>query len=66
MNKKLKSIAVTALLFLIWLTLCYLSVAFIKNELNASLWNQGARETILFCATVFLCFSPVIILSLND
>ena len=66
-NKTLKAIGIVFLVFLIWNLFIYISIAFVKMELNPSMWSQGLRfAMIYFNCGIFLPFAPLMVNELKN
>lgn len=45
--------------YVIWVSFIYLSVAFIKADLNAFNWSSEARSVIPVFSVIYLIFAPI-------
>ena len=45
--------------YVIWVSFIYLSVAFIKADLNAYNWSLEARSVIPVFSVIYLTFAPI-------
>ena len=45
--------------YVIWVSFIYLSVAFIKADLNAFNWSSEARSAIPVFLIIYLIFAPI-------
>ena len=45
--------------YVIWVSFIYLSVAFIKADLNAYNWSSEARSVIPVFSVIYLTFAPI-------
>ena len=45
--------------YVIWVSFIYLSVAFIKADLNAFNWSSEARSAIPVLSVIYLIFAPI-------
>ena len=55
-NKKVFLILVG---YVIWVSLIYLYIAFIKADLNSFNWSQEARSVIPVFSVIYLIFAPI-------
>lgn len=65
MNKTLKASVLVFLGLLIWICITYITLAFLKAELNPFIWSQELRGTMLFCISVYFAFIPLMISELK-
>ena len=45
--------------YVIWVSFIYLSVAFIKADLNAFNWSSEARSAIPVLSVIYLIYAPI-------
>lgn len=66
MKKILKAIGIVFIGLLIWISMIYLGLAFLKVETNPFIWSQGLRGAMLFVIFCYLVFTPLMINELKD
>jgi len=65
-KKTLKALAIVLLGLIIWSAIVYISIAFLKAELNPFIWSQTVRGGMLFAIFCYMCFSPPMVMSLKE
>lgn len=66
MNKTVKALGLVSLGLIIWSALAYIAIAFLKAETNPFVWSQAARGAMLFVIFCYVCFSPLMVVSVKD
>lgn len=66
MNKTVKALGLFSLGLIIWSALTYIAIAFLKAETNPFVWSEAARGVMLFVIFCYLCFSPLMVMSVKD
>jgi hypothetical protein len=66
MNKIIKALRLVSLGLIIWAALAYIAIAFLKAETNPFIWSQFARSGMLFIIFCYVCFSPLMVMSIKD
>jgi hypothetical protein len=66
MNKTIKALLLVSLGLIIWAALAYIAIAFLKAETNPFIWSQSARAGMLFVIFCYVCFIPLMVMSIKD
>ena len=66
MNNTIKAVILVFLGLIIWTGFTYIAIAFLKAEINPFVWSQGARGGMLFVIFCYVCFSPLMVMSVKD
>jgi hypothetical protein len=64
--KIIKASIVILIGLIIWIGFTYIGIAFLKAETNPFIWSKSSRAILLFLVVCYLCFIPLIIMSIKD
>lgn len=64
--KTIKVISVFIFGLLLFGIMGYLTISFIKGEMNPFLLSERCRGAMLFVPVTYLCFTPVVLMYLNE
>ena len=65
-KKTLKAFGIAFLGLLLFVGIVYISIAFIKAELNPFIWSEAIRALAIFITCIYLAFAPLIVNELKD
>ena len=65
-KQTLKAFGIAFLGLLLFVGIVYISIAFIKAELNPFKWSEAIRTLAIFITCIYLAFAPLIVNELKD
>jgi uncharacterized membrane-anchored protein len=65
-KQTIKTIAIVFIGLLIWIAFVYLTIAFVKVELNPFVWSQAVRGLMVGCIFIYISGIPLFLHELKD
>lgn len=62
----MKAVIYILILMLIWIIIIFGLISFYTLTTNVCNWSEGERGCLIFAVLVYIVFSPLIFLTIND